>query len=146
MSGLGVGEFLAIVTLAGSLLGSLDKGIAVYKRYRNVSDNLQGLRNVVCRLSRALDALVACGEQTLRDITASCPEDLVEIEQIVIRCIQYISEHEASSGLRNARLGFGSEGEITRFKDEINRIYSSNILPLWNQLLFIRWVWNMIPI
>lgn len=131
-----VGTILAIVSLVGSIVGSVDKFISIFDSLQNAPKEVRDFRVSAARLQRHFTAFQASLEASGSTLLHS--DDVQEIEETLILCGELFKEHEAAftnqgvlNGVLRATWTVRSSQKLTRYNAKIYRHYQQIILPVW---------------
>ena len=130
------GTILAIVSLAGQVIGGVTKVIGLFDSISNAPEELREFRVSASRLQRHFTAFQA--ELEASGSTPLHPEDVEQIEDTLILCSQLFSEHEDAlrnqadlNGVFRATWTARSNGKLTKYKAKIDSHYQQILLPAW---------------
>jgi hypothetical protein len=138
------GTILAIVSLAGQVIGGVTKVIGLFDSIANAPEELREFRVSASRLQRHFGAfqadLEASGSVLLH------PEDVQEIEDTLTLCKELFTEHEEAlrnqaslNGVFRATWTARSNGKLKRYKAKIDSHYQQILLPAWLNSMRLRY-------
>ena len=138
----GLGEILAIVSLTLTVVGSVEKVIAIFDRVQNAPDELHQCRSSLLRLKQHFTALEEIEENQSVVISK---DDMHEINDTLELCQKMFDEYDAAlhePGVRNtayrATWATKHSTKLIRYQAKIDRIYLQVLLPHW--LLTLRYI------
>lgn len=132
MSGLGIGEILAVTSLVMQVVDSTDKVIKIWQKAQNAPSELGQLRISLLRMRRHFDMI----REELRSsgISLIHKDDTDQIED-TLRCCKALLDdydHARSRGaVLQAVWGIQHSEKLARYQDQINNHFMQILLPLW---------------
>ncbi|KAK5652691.1 hypothetical protein OQA88_10285 [Cercophora sp. LCS_1] len=132
MSGLGIGEILAVTSLVMQVVQSVEKVIQIFEKAQNAPSELAQLRVSLLRMSRHFDMIRAEHQATGSSLIHK--DDADEIED-TLRCCKALFDDYDRARSRGAVLqavwGTQQSDTLARYQARIDRHFLQILLPLW---------------
>jgi hypothetical protein len=132
MSGLGIGEILAVTSLVMQVVASADKVIKIWEKAQNAPSELGQLRISLLRMRRHFDMIRE--ELKSSGISMIHKDDTDQIED-TLRCCKALLDdydHARSRGaVLQAVWGIQHSEKLARYQAQINNHFVQILLPLW---------------